>query len=65
MLLKLVFQIAHDDNQRLEILEFARKKDIKVDELVEITISFRKTSQQRRIDEVLERLGGFGCARRH
>jgi DNA invertase Pin-like site-specific DNA recombinase len=45
------------NNQKLEILEFARKKELKVDEFVEITISSRKTSKQRRIDEVLERLG--------
>jgi DNA invertase Pin-like site-specific DNA recombinase len=45
------------NNQKLEILEFARKKDVKIDEFVEITISSRKTSKQRRIDEVLERLG--------
>lgn len=46
------------NNQKLEILEFARKRDLKVDEFVEITISSRKTSKQRRIDEVLERLEG-------
>ena|SRR2546421_2717336 len=45
------------NNQKLEILEFARKRELKVDEFVEITISSRKTSKQRRIDEVLERLG--------
>lgn len=45
------------NNQKLEILEFARKKDLKIDEFVEVTISSRKTSKQRRIDEVLERLG--------
>jgi hypothetical protein len=33
------------------------KKDLKIDELVKITISSRKTSKQWRIDEVLERLG--------
>jgi DNA invertase Pin-like site-specific DNA recombinase len=44
------------NNQKLEILEFARKKDLKVDEYVEATISSRKTSKQRRIDELLERL---------
>lgn len=44
------------NNQKLEILEFARKKEIRIDEFVEITISSRKTSKQRRIDEVLERL---------
>src|SRR3989440_10839489 len=45
------------NNQKLEILEFARKKEVKIDAFVEITISSRKTSKQRRIDEVLERLG--------
>lgn len=44
------------NNQKLEILEFSRKKDLKVDEFVEITISSRKTTKQRRIDEVLQRL---------
>ena len=44
------------NNQKLEILEFARLKALKIDEFVEITISSRKTSKQRRIDEVLERL---------
>lgn len=46
-------------NQKLEILEYARKKDIKVDEFVEITISSRKTSKQRRVDEVMEKLLGY------
>lgn len=45
------------NNQKLEILEFARQKDLKIDAFVEITVSSRKTSKQRRIDEVLERLG--------
>ncbi len=45
------------NNQRLEILEFARRKDLKIDEFVQITMSSRKTSKQRRIDEVLELLG--------
>lgn len=44
------------NNHKLEILEFARKKDLKVDDFVQITISSRKTSKQRRIDEVLQRL---------
>jgi DNA invertase Pin-like site-specific DNA recombinase len=42
--------------QKLEILEWARKHDLKVDEFVEITISSRKTTKQRRIDEVLATL---------
>ena len=40
-------------HQKLEILEFARKKEIRIDEFVEITISSRKTSKQRRIDELV------------
>lgn len=41
------------NNQKLAILEYARLKDLKIDSFVEITISSRKTSKQRRIDEVL------------
>jgi len=44
------------NNQKLEILEFARKKEVKIDEFVEITMSSRKTSKQRRIDEVMQTL---------
>lgn len=44
------------NNQKLEILEFARKRDLKVNEFVEVMISSRKTSKQRRIDELLDRL---------
>jgi DNA invertase Pin-like site-specific DNA recombinase len=44
------------NNQKLEILEWARKKDLRIDEFVEITISSRKTRKQRRIEEVLEML---------
>ena len=44
------------NNQRLEILEFARGRDIKVDEFIEITISSRKSTKQRRIDELVEKL---------
>lgn len=44
------------NNQKLEILEFARHANLKVDEFVGITISSRKTSKQRRIDELLEKL---------
>lgn len=40
--------------QKLEILEFARKQNLKIDEFVEMTISSRKTSKERRIDELLE-----------
>ena len=44
------------NNQKLEILEYARKKDLKVDSFVEITISSRKNTKQRRIEEVLQML---------
>ncbi len=44
------------NNQKLEVLEFAQKADLKVDEFIEITISSRKTSKQRRIDELLAKL---------
>lgn len=46
------------NNQKLEILEFGRKKNIKVDEFVQVTVSSRKTSKQRRIDDLIERLDG-------
>lgn len=43
-------------NQKLEILEFARKKDIKVNDFIESIISSRKSLKQRRIDELVDRL---------
>jgi DNA invertase Pin-like site-specific DNA recombinase len=45
------------NNQKLEILEFARQHKRHVDEFIAITISSRKTSKQRRIDELLQTLG--------
>ena len=44
------------NHQKLELLEFARKKSLKIDEFIEITMSSRKTSKQRRIDELLNML---------
>ena len=44
------------NNQRLEILEYARTKDLKIDEFIEITISSRKSTKDRRIDELSEKL---------
>src|SRR5688572_24189914 len=44
-------------HQKLEILEFSRKKKLNISDFIEITISSRKTSKQRRIDELLEMLG--------
>ena len=44
------------NNQRLEILEYARKHKLQVDDFLEITISSRKTTKQRRIDELTQKL---------
>ena len=44
------------NNQKLEILEFARKKEITIDDYIELTISSRKSQKQRRIEELISRL---------
>ncbi len=44
------------NHQKLEILEFARRQELHVDEYIKITISSRKTSKQRRIDELMQML---------
>lgn len=44
------------NNQKLEILEYARLHQLNVDDFIQITISSRKTTKQRRIDELLEKL---------
>ncbi|WP_347252507.1 recombinase family protein [Legionella sp.] len=41
------------NNQKLEIFEFAKKHKIEVDDFIQMTISSRKTSKERRIDEML------------
>lgn len=41
------------NNQKLEIFEYAKKNQLDVDEFIQITISSRKTSKDRRIDEML------------
>jgi len=46
------------NNQKLEILEYARQHDFKVDDFIEITMSSRRTTKQRRIDELLQKLEG-------
>lgn len=48
------------DNQRLEILEYARKRDLKVDDFIQVTMSSKRTTKQRRIDEMMEKLDGSG-----
>ena len=44
------------NNQKLEILEYARKQDFRVDDFIELTISSRKSPKQRRIEELTHRL---------
>ena len=41
------------NNQKLEIFEFAKKNKLEVDNFIEMTISSKKTSKERRIDEML------------
>lgn len=41
------------NNQKLEIFEYARKNQLAVDDFIQITISSRKTSKDRRIDEMV------------
>jgi len=42
--------------QRLAILEFAQKEKIKVDHFMELSVSSRKTTGERKIDQLLEQL---------
>lgn len=44
------------NNQKLEIFEFAKKENLKVDDFIEIQISSRKTPKDRRVEELIERL---------
>lgn len=44
------------DQQRLQILDYARTHQLHIDEFVSITISSRKSTKERRIDELQERL---------
>jgi len=43
-------------HQKYEILEYARKNNLAVDEYIELTISSSKSGKQRRIDEMKEKL---------
>ena len=44
------------NNQKLEILEHARKNNFKVDDFISIEVSSRKDKKTRRIDELMENL---------
>lgn len=41
------------NNQKLEIFEFAKKNKLEVDDFIQMTISSRKTTKERRIDEMV------------
>ncbi len=53
-------RVSKDDqdtqNQRLAILEFARKEKIHVDRFISTTVSSRKSTQERKIDQLLREL---------
>lgn len=44
------------NSQKLELHEYARRNDIKINEFVEVEISSRKSIQARKIDELLKNL---------
>lgn len=46
------------NNQRLEILEYARNHKLEITDFIQITISSSKTSKDRRIDEMVASLDG-------
>ena len=43
-------------NQRLELLDYARKNKLAINEFIEVEISSRKTTKARKIDTLLEKL---------
>ena len=45
-----------NDNQKQEILTYSFNNNLNIDDIIETTISTRKTTKERGIDELLERL---------
>jgi len=45
------------EKQRLEVFDYARDKDYKVDEFIEVKVSATKTIHERRIDELIDLIG--------
>ena len=43
-------------NQRLAILEFARREKIEVDEFINLQVSSRRSTKERKIDQLLDHL---------
>ena len=48
-------------NQRLELLDYADRHDIKINQWLDVKVSSRKTTKERQIDELLERLNEGDC----
>lgn len=48
------------NNQKLEIFEYAKKNDLQVDDFIEMSISSKKSTKERRIDDVLSILDDTG-----
>ena len=44
------------DNQRLAILEYCQRQQIHINEFIEVKISSRRSTKERRIDELVDRL---------
>ena len=44
------------NNQKLEILEYARKQELKINEFVKTSVSSQKSMKDRRIEELFEKL---------
>lgn len=44
------------NNQKLEIFEYAKKQQFQIDHFIEMSVSSRKTSKERRIDEMMTAL---------
>ena len=44
------------NNQKLEILEYAQQHNLKIDQILSVQVSSKKTPLQRRIEELMEKL---------
>ena len=44
------------DNQRLELLDYARKHDLKIDDFIMVTVSSNHNAKQRRIEELIDKI---------
>lgn len=44
------------DNQKLELLDYARKHNLKIDDFIKVTVSSNRNAKQRRIDELLDKI---------